>query len=96
MLQKIKFYFAEMKNRRLQRRNKPWSKKQKIIFLSVLFIVLIYAGVSAIISGEGEKFIPPKLNLSVSSLDISLICILALCFAVVKIRNHLKGRKGKK
>ncbi len=89
MFEKLK----EKREARLAKRAKPWNKKQKIIFLSVLGIIVIYVLISSIISGNGISV--PKLNLSVNGFDIMLICLLVIGLAVVKIRKHIKNRKDK-
>lgn len=94
MFEKLKKQFAEQKERRIEKRNKPWSKKQKIIFLFVFGAVMIYVIVSVIISGNANGFTLPSLNLSVNGLDIMLICLLGIGFAIFKIRAYIKRRKG--
>lgn len=94
MFNKIKAFLSDCSEKRIERRNKPWSKKQKIIFLSVLCAVLLYTFISMIISGNGTDFALPSLNLSVNGLDIALLCILGIGFAAFKIRAYIKRRKG--
>lgn len=97
MFQKIKLFLADCKEKRIERRNMPWSKKQKIIFLSVFGAVIIYVIVSVIISGktvDGQDFALPSLNISANGLDIVLLCILGIGFSVFKIRAYIKHRKG--
>ena len=98
MFQKIKLFLADCKEKRIERRNMPWSKKQKIIFLSIFCAVIIYVAVSMIISGnvaDIQGFSLPSLNISVNGLDIVLICLSGIGFAIFKIRAYIKRRKGK-
>lgn len=95
MFEKIKNRIAKQKERRIEKRNKPWSKKQKIIFLSGLGAVLLYIVISMLVSdNEAESFSLPSLNLSISGFDIALICLLGIGFAIFKIRAYIKRRKG--
>lgn len=94
MFDKLKEQLSEQRERRMEKRNKPWSKKQKIIFISVFSAVLIYVIVSVIISGNENGLTLPRLNLSVNSLDIILLVLLGIGFAVFKIRSYIKRRKG--
>lgn len=89
--------FEKLKEKREMRRAKraePWSKKKKIIFISVLGIILIYVLISSIISGNGISV--PSLNLSVNGFDVMLIGLLVIGLAVIKIRKYIKNRKEKK
>lgn len=74
-----------------EKRNKPWSKKKKIIFISILVAVIVYIIISAIISGNNISM--PSLNLSVNGLDVILLCLLGVGLAVIKIRAYIKRRK---
>lgn len=94
MFNKIKTFLANCKENRTERRNKPWSKKQKFIFLLVLCGVLVYTVISMIISGNGKDFVPPSLDLSVNGLDMALLCLLGIGFLILKIRAYIKRRKG--
>ncbi|MCM1060925.1 MAG: hypothetical protein NC452_11625 [Eubacterium sp.] len=77
-----------------EKRSKPWSKKKKIIFLSVLGAVIVYLIVSTIISGNEVAL--PSLNLSINGLDAILLCLLGIGLVAVKIRAYLKRRKDDK
>lgn len=95
MFEKIKEQISEQRKRRIEKRNKPWSKKQKIIFLSILGAVVLYIVISMLISNnKAEGFSLPSINLSVSGFDIGLICLLGIGFAIFKIRAYIKRRKG--
>lgn len=95
MFEKIKERLAEQKKRRIEKRNKPWSKKQKIIFLLGFGAAVLYIVISMLTSNsKTEGFSLPSLNLSVSGLDIALICLLVIGFAIFKIRAYIKRRKG--
>lgn len=95
MFYKFKAFLANCREKRLERRNKPWSKKRKIIFIAIFGAVLLYTVISMIISGNGiESFSLPSLNLSINGLDISLIFLSGIGFAVFKIRAYIKRRKG--
>ncbi len=99
MLKNFRDFYRNQKEKRLEKRNKPWNKKQKIIFLSVFAAVIIYVIVSVIISGkgaDGESYSLPSLNLSVNGLDIILIFLLGISFAILKIRAYIKRRKDDK
>lgn len=94
-MQKFKNLFADYRNKHIERRNKSWSKKQKIIFLSVFGAAIVYAIVSIIISENetGQSFILPSLSLSINVVDILLLCLLGIVFAILKIRAYIKRRK---
>lgn len=95
MFEKFKEQISAQRKRRIEKRNKPWSKKQKIIFLSVLGAVVLYIVISMLISNnKAEGFSMPSLNLSVSGFDVVLICLLGIGFAIFKIRAYIKRRKG--
>lgn len=94
MFNKLKAFLVNSSEKRIERRNKPWSKKQKIIFLSVLCAIFLYTVISIIISGNFDDLALPSLNLSVSGFDIALILLLGVGFAVFKIRAYIKRRKG--
>lgn len=99
MFQKIKLFLGDCKEKRIERRNMPWSKKKKIIFISVFCAVIIYVAVSMIISGNAahvQDFSLPSLNISVNGLDTVLICLSGIGFAIFKIRAYIKRRKGKR
>ena len=97
MFQKIKLFLTDCKEKRIERRNTPWSKKKKIVFLAVFCAVIIYVAVSMIISGnvaDVQGFSLPSLNISVNGLDTVLICLSGIGFAIFKIRAYIKRRKG--
>lgn len=97
MLEKIKRQLAEQKERRIEKRSKPWSKKQKIIFLLFFGAIVLYIVVSMLMSSENKikGFSLPSLNLSVNGLDATLICLLVIGVLICKIRAYIKRRKGK-
>ncbi len=96
MLEKIKRQLAEQKERRIEKRSKPWSKKQKIIFLLFFGVIVLYIVVSMLMSGnKAEGFSLPSFNLSVNGLDATLICLLGIGVLICKIRTYIKRRKGK-
>lgn len=95
MFDKIKAFLVNCKERHTENRSKPWSKKRKIVFISIFGAVLLYTVISMIISGNGtEGFSLPSLNLSINGLDMALICLLGIGFVVFKIRAYIKRRKG--
>ncbi len=94
MFNKIKTLFADFREKRIERRGKPWSKKKKIIFLLVLCAVLLYAVISTMISGNDTDFAMPSLNFSVNGLDMALLFLLGIGLAGLKIRAYIKRRKG--
>lgn len=95
MFEKIKDRIAKQKEQRIEKRNKPWSKKQKIVFLSGLGAVLLYIVVSMLVSDNTtDSFSLPSFNLSISGFDIALICLLVIGFAIFKIRAYIRRRKG--
>lgn len=95
MFYKFKAFLVNCREKRIERRNKPWSKKQKIIFLCFFGAAIIYVIISIIISGNTvEAFSLPSLNLSINGFDIMLICLLGIGLAVFKIRAYIKRRKG--
>ena len=97
MFQKIFLKIQSLIAERKENSGKPWGKKQKVIFLSFFCALIIYVVVSMIISGkvsDGQGFSLPSLNLSVNGLDVVLLCILGIGFAVLKIRAYIKHRKG--
>lgn len=99
MFNKIKNHLAEYKEKRYEKQRKPWSKKQKFIFLAVLTVVILYLIISSAISGkqsnESQGFVLPNINLSVNGLDMALLGILAIGFIILKIRSYVKNKKGK-
>lgn len=94
MFDKLKEQLSEQRERRMEKRSKPWSKKQKIVFISVFAAALIYVAVSVIVSGSENGLKLPRLNLSVSGIDIILLVLLGIGFAIFKIRSYIKRRKG--
>lgn len=88
-------FLADYRNKRIEKRSKPWGKKQKIVFLSVFGAAIVYAIVSMTISGnETEQSLTlPSLNLSVNEVDVLLLCLLGIGFAIFKIRAYIKRRK---
>lgn len=95
MFKKFKLLLADCKEKRIRKRNTPWSKKQKIVFLSGLGAVLLYIVISMLMSNnEAESFSLPSLNLSINGFDIVLIILLGIGFAIFKIRAFIKRRKG--
>lgn len=94
MLDKIKKQLTKQKEWRINKRNKPWSKKQRFIFLSIFGAITIYVIVSAVISGGEYGYSLPSLDLSVNGLDVILICLFGAGFLIFKIRACIKRRKG--
>lgn len=95
MFEKFKRRLAEQKERRIEKRSKPWNKKQKIIFLLFFGAMVLYIVVSMLMSdNKTEGFSLPSLNLSVNGLDATLICLLGIGFVICKIRAYIKRRKG--
>lgn len=89
MLDRFKKFIINRK----EKRSKPWSKKQKIVFLSFLGAAIIYAVISMIISKNKieQEFVLPSFNFTVNGFDIALLCILIIAFIILKI---IKRRKG--
>lgn len=96
MLEKFKAAYELQKAKRAERKAQPWGKKQKIIVFSIFAALILYFIVSAVISSAsetGEGFSVPSLNLTVNGVDVILLCVCGLGFAIFKIRSYIKRRK---
>lgn len=99
MRKSLREIFAEQRMRRIERQRKPWSKRQKIISLSILGGFLLYCLISYLISeksGSTEWFSLPNLNLSIKGFDVAMICLLASGIGFLKLKAYLKQRKEEK
>lgn len=102
MLEKIKATYELQKAKRAERKSRPWGKKQKIIFLAFLGIMVAYIAVSAVIAsygnvqevtGQAQEVVIPTLELDINAVDVAVLCIIGGAIAVIKIRKHLKNKK---
>ncbi len=89
MLHKLKTFFINRK----EKRDKPWNKKRKIIFLSFFGVAVTYAVISMILSGNKteQPFVLPQFDFYVNGFDIVMLCVLIIAFIILKIFKHRKG-----
>lgn len=102
MLEKIKAAYELQKAKRAERKSRPWGKKQKIIFLAFLGIMVAYIVVSAVIANssniqdgteQAQEVVIPTLELNINAVDVVVLCIIGGAIAVIKIRKYLKNKK---
>lgn len=93
-MSKIKEKIAEIKEKRLEAKNKPWSKKQKIVFLIVFAAVIIYFLVSSALSNKANvDFALPSLKINISVTDAVILGLALIGFFAFKICSYIKDRK---
>lgn len=105
MIKKIKEAYMLQKIKRAERKARPWGKKQKIIFLVFLGIMIVYIAVSTIIASNNSvdqggaeqsqsEVVIPTLELNINGFDVAALCIIGGAIAVIKIRKYIKDKKG--
>lgn len=94
MLESFKKALEQYKEKRAERKARPWSKKQKIIFLSFIGALILYIIISTIIAyGEtGNNIEIPSLQFDISGFDIAALVLVFIALAVVKIIKYFKSK----
>ena len=84
MFENFKSKVEQYKEKRAERKARPWSKKHKIIFLSFLGALILYIIISSFLQGNIEM---PTLQFNINWIDVSIIIIVLTALAVIKIKK---------
>lgn len=91
MFENLKSKVEQYKEKRAERKARPWSRKQKIIFLSVFGALVLYIIISSFIQGNIEI---PTLHFNINGIDVAIILLALTALAVIKIKKYFKSKKG--